>query len=286
MLVALLTLAAAVLTSRAFIASPTGAGFVASYPGVTELPPGSPVGVPAWLAWQHFLNAFFLVMIVSTGIRIARGGRPAAFVRARRVTPGGRSPRLGIDVWMHIAADLLWSANGVVFIVALAVTGQWLRIVPTSFDVIPNAVSALLQYLSLQWPAHDSWVSYNSLQQLSYFATVFLAAPLAAVTGLRLSPAVTRRDSWFVRVLPERPLRRVHFWVMVYFVAFTVIHVTLVFATGARENLNHMFAATNADTWAGSLWFAAAVVSMVLAWQLSRAKVARHVARWFGEVTP
>ena len=33
-----------------------------------------------------------------------------------------------------------------------------------------------------------------------------------------------------------------HFPVMLYFVAFTVVHVALVFATGALRNLNHMYA--------------------------------------------
>ena len=58
---------------------------------------------------------------------------------------------------------------------------------PTSWDVFPNAVSAALQYVSLDWPTENGWVNYNGLQQLAYFATVFIAAPLAIVTGVRMS---------------------------------------------------------------------------------------------------
>ena len=61
----------------------------------------------------------------------------------------------------------------------LFVTGQWMRIVPTSWDVFPNAVSAALQYVSLDWPTENGWVNYNALQLLAYFTTVFIAAPLA-----------------------------------------------------------------------------------------------------------
>ena len=31
--------------------------FMTTYPGESELPEGAPVGFPAWLGWQHFLNA-------------------------------------------------------------------------------------------------------------------------------------------------------------------------------------------------------------------------------------
>lgn len=49
-----------------------------------------------------------------------------------------------------------------------------------------------------------------------------------------------------------------HFPVMVYFVLFIVVHVALVFATGALRNLNHMYASLGstdgmryADNWTG-----------------------------------
>ena len=50
---------------------------------------------------------------------------------------------------------------------------------PTSWDVFPNALSVLIQYLSLDWPAENGWVAYNGLQLIAYFVTVFIAAPLA-----------------------------------------------------------------------------------------------------------
>ena len=41
--------------------------FLTDYPGHSELPEGAPVGFPAWLGWQHFLNAFLLLLIIRTG---------------------------------------------------------------------------------------------------------------------------------------------------------------------------------------------------------------------------
>ena len=107
---------------------------------------------------------------------------------SKRPPKGGARPRrLSITVWLHNAFDIVWVLNGLVYVVLLFVSGQWLRIVPTSWDVIPNAISAALQYASLDWPTENGWVNYNGLQLLAYFATVFIAAPLAIITGFRMS---------------------------------------------------------------------------------------------------
>lgn len=51
-------------------------------------------------------------------------------------------------------------------------------------------------------------------------------------------------------------VRRVHFPVILYFLAFIAVHVVLVFATGALRNLNHMYAAQATDPSAyASNWF-------------------------------
>lgn len=45
-------------------------GFVLDYPGTMDLPDGAPVGIPAWLGWQHFLNAFLMIFIIRSGITV------------------------------------------------------------------------------------------------------------------------------------------------------------------------------------------------------------------------
>ena len=143
-----------------------------------------------------------------------------------------------------------------VFAVLLFATGQWMRIVPTSWDVFPNALSAALQYASLNWPTENGWVNYNALQLLTYFITVFIAAPLAFITGLRMSSAWPKKAAGLNKAFPIEWARAVHFPVMIYFVAFIVVHVFLVLATGALRNLNHMYAVTDDDGWLGFWFFA------------------------------
>ena len=261
--------------------------FLARYPGEYHLPAGAPVGLPAWLGWQHAFTAFLMVLIIRSGLQVRREKRPTVFW-----SPRGRPKRkTSLTIWFHQALDVLWVLNGLVFVVLLFATGQWMRIVPTSVEVVPNALSAALQYVSLDWPTENGWVNYNSLQQLAYFTTVFVAAPLAVLSGIRMSTVWPRGDRWINRVYPIEWARRVHVPVMVFFVVFIAIHVLLVLATGALRNLNHMYAAQGsvdpaayADNWTGFWMFVLSLAVIVAGWVAARPVILSPIARLFGTV--
>lgn len=277
----------AVLVARFVLAIGPGREFLAAFPGEYHLPDSAPVGLPAWLNWSHFLNSFFLLLIIRTGWQVRREKRPAAFWSPRN----NKKRRISLALWFHQALDILWIANGVIFVVLLFVTGQWMRIVPTSWEVFPNALSAALQYASLDWPTENGWVNYNSLQQLSYFAITFVAAPLAIISGVRLSGVWPKNAEKLNKLYPVEWARKVHFPTMLFFVAFIIVHVALVLATGALRNLNHMYAARGSEDPAaytsdptGLLIFAASLVVMAAAWVAARPAVLVPIARLFGEV--
>jgi len=282
----ILVLAAVVLAARGLRELPPVSDFITQFSGHTALPEGAPVGIPAWLGWQHGLNAFFLLLIIRTGWLIRRNPRPpATWTRNNTgLITTKRSPmRMSIYVWLHVTVDALWLINGVLFIVLIFVTGQWMRIVPTDWSVFPNALSAALQYASLDWPTEGSWASYNGLQLLSYFFTVFIATPLAILSGYRMSP-LWPANRELSKKIPVRWARSIHFPVMIYFVVFVIVHVTMVLATGALRNLNHMYAASDSDGWVGFWIFAASVVVMVTAWILVRPAVLKPIAALSGTV--
>ena len=276
-------LVAAVLVAQWVRTLPDIQSFIADYPGETAIPAGSPVGFPWWLSWQHALNAFFLLLIVRTGWQIGSGKRPPAFwTRKNDGLIRTRNPprRMGIHVWFHLVLDALWVANGVLYWVLLFASGQWLRLVPQSWDVVPHALSVGIQYLSLDWPTHNGWIHYNALQLLMYGATVFVAAPLALFTGLRLSSIWPARLAF----VPERPVRTLHVLVMLYFVAFTIVHVGLVLATGALRNLNHMYAGRDDESWIGLVVFAVSLAVMIAGWVVTRPAILTRLAALGGTV--
>ena len=285
---ALVILVAVVLLAQWYRASDAGAAFLAQYPGATELPAGAPEGFPVWLNFQHFLNAFFIVLIIRTGWLVRTTQRPAAYWTRNNkglLRTKGEPKKISLDLWLHLSLDFLWALNGVIFIVLLFVTGQWMRLVPTSWDVIPNAWSAAIQYASLNWPHENGWVNYNSLQQLAYFLIVFVAAPLAILTGARMSNAWPGPKAAISKAYPLPVARAIHYPVMIFFVLFVIAHVTLVLTTGALRNLNHMYASNDGDSWLGFGLFAGSLVLTVAAWILAKPAFLQPVATMTGKVT-
>ena len=261
--------------------------FMTDYPGRSALPDSAPVGFPAWLAWQHFLNAFLILFVIRSGWMIRTTKRPAAYwTRNNTGLLRTKNPpeRISLNHWFHISVDVLWLLNGIVFYILIFVTGQWMRIVPISWDAFPNAVSAGIQYASLNWPLEMGWVNYNALQTLTYFLTVFIAAPLAAITGIRMAPGLALRFKRIEKVFPITLARAIHFPVMVYFVAFIVVHVFLVLTTGAINNLNHMYAVRNDESWWGFWIFVASIVVMAVAWVAARPSILSSIAALTGKV--
>ncbi len=284
----LIVAALVVLLVRWLVSMPFMQDFLTTYPGEYHLPESAPVGFPAWLNWQHFLNVFLMVLIIRSGWQVRTQKRPEAFWTPKRAS--GR--KISIMLWFHQSLDILWFANGVIFVVLLFVSGQWMRIVPTSWEVFPNALSAVIQYVSLDWPTENGWVNYNSVQQLTYFLVVFVAAPLAAITGVRMSGLWPSNAPRLNRAYPIEWARAVHFPTMIFFVLFIILHITLVFATGALRNLNHMYAASGsadpdalAGNWGGFWIFAASMVVIVAGWVAARPLVLAPIARLFGTVS-
>jgi methionine sulfoxide reductase catalytic subunit len=181
--------------------------------------------------------------------------------------PGVRHS-IGLARWWHFSFDLLWAINGAIFLCAVH-DGPMAEAGSDHLGGFPNALSTALQYLSLQFPVEHSWTNYNSLQQLAYFFTVFVAATLAVVTGLMQSPAIANQLGWFARILNRQAARTIHFGVLYWFLFFIFIHVTLVFITGARQNLNYMWAGVNDNSWDGLLIWGCAMVLVIVTWWLA-----------------
>lgn len=281
------------------------AGFIRDNPGTVETV-GLKPAMPIWIGAQHFLNFFMMLFIIRSGIQIltdhprlywTRHSTPGKdWFRIQKPVPAdplwtakkdsisisgqiglpGLRHSIGLARWWHLGVDTIWLLNGIVFYILLAVSGEWHRVVPTSWDVIPNSLSVMIQYLSLDWPDDTQWVAYNSLQLIAYFITIFIAAPAALITGLGMSPALSTRFKRVSRYLSIQTARSLHFLVMAWFLLFIVMHVTLVFTTGLLHNLNRMYAGRDDNGWVGFIVFAATMVLVIIAWVAASPFTIRH----------
>ena len=272
--------------------------------------PGRAVGglrFPWWLQLQHFLNMFFMLFIMRAGIQIL-ADHPRLYWK-RDCTPGTDWFRFQVPVpkgrvWTskddscHIPdmAGHSWSAPFARPCAMVALLGQpavgdqrrrsstcccfppisgagWCR---SPGSVFPAALSTAIQYASLNFPVDHSWTRYNGLQQLSYFVTVFVAAPVSIVTGLMQSPAISNELGWFGRVFNRQAMRSVHFISFAWFVLFILAHGVMVFVTGLRQNTNHMFGGVDDASWTGFPLFVLAMAVLVAAWLVASPFTIRH----------
>lgn len=260
---------AMIVAFKIFIATGAGKSFINAHRCVQSTPHFAP-GVSIWVLAMHLANFFFMVMIIRAGWQILadhprlyakidctpgrewlrfRGPVPRDRVWTAKddaITlsplfglPGGRHT-IGVARHWHFIFDILFVLNGVAFLALTFATQHYLKLVPTQWSVLPSAGSCIVQYAALHLPAEPGgFYRFDALQQLSYFAVVFVAAPLAILTGLAMSPALDNRFRLYQRLFGNRQIARsLHFLVMVAFLVFYFVHMVMVAATGFARNLN------------------------------------------------
>lgn len=223
---------------------------------------------PAWLRAAHWANALLIGFLIRAGIQIlaayprlyrddhctpgtewlklTRRRIPASgpwtalqqeeHVPAWLAQPGGNN--LGIGRHWHFFAATFWILNGVVYVALLLLSGEWRRLAPTSWSIFPDAWHAAVTYLTFGQPSPPAGHIYDPLQQLTYFAVVFVLAPLLILTAAAQSPAIDAQFPWYPRLFGGRQrARSLHFLGLVAFVLFILGHTFLVAYTGLGDNL-------------------------------------------------
>jgi sulfoxide reductase catalytic subunit YedY len=267
-----------------------------------------PHGFPAWIRWSHFFNLFFIFMLIRSGLSILMD-HPRLYFNDG-CTPGSEwirftplkvpkdrlwtakddnryiSPVIGLPGYSHsIGIGRCWHflnvygfvLTGVFFVSGLLTSNQWERLVPTSWGIFVEAWNTFVYYANFHLPPEpNGFYGYNALQQLAYFATIFIMAPLAILTGMAMSPALVNRFPRYVRLFRGRQgARSIHFLVMLGFVLFIVVHVTLVVLTGFRRNMNHIVLGVDNTTPNGMVLGLIGLALVVVSW------VVAHYISWY-----
>jgi sulfoxide reductase catalytic subunit YedY len=267
-------------------------------PAFAYLQPGDPSGFPVWITLSHWVNFFFLMLIIRSGLSILadhprlywnNSCKPnSSWIRftpikipidktytakedARYLNPiaglPGYKHTVGIARVWHFLTVPFFILNGAVFIFLLFYTNQWERLVPVSWKIVPDAWNIFVHYATFHFPFEpNGFYHYNALQQLSYFGVVFILAPLAMLTGMAMSPAIENRFHWYPKLFGNRQsARSIHFLVMIAYCVFIIIHVSLIAATGLVRNMNHIVMGTdNAESYTG-LYIGIAIILATIA---------------------
>ena len=184
----------------------------------------------------HWLNAIFLVGMIASGLQIYAAfphfGPRGAPYPVPNPWAGESFPewtRLG--GWLagglnwHFALAWPFVITGLVYLGFLAFSGEWRSLLFRPRDVRP-AVDMQLYYLRLR-REHPPQGKHNALQKAGYTGIVILGA-ISVLSGFAIYKPV--QLSWLTTLFGGYELARYwHFVTVWIFVAFTLLHVVLVF---------------------------------------------------------
>jgi len=99
----------------------------------------------------------------------------------------------------------------------------------------------LADHLSLRVRPAPGGPNYGLLQKCAYSAVVFLAAPLAVLTGLTMSPRVSAAFPILLRAFGgAQSARTLHFAAFFVLLLFAIVHVVMVIRSGFRRQIRAM----------------------------------------------
>src|SRR5271157_1559454 len=136
---------------------------------------------PLWLRAAHFFNFLLLSLLVRSGLEIlsahprlywndhcAPGSEWLKLTKKKRpddrlwtasdeetsfpsgiALPGHEN--LGLGRHWHFLADFSWLLTGLIYVAMLFITPEWRRLIPTSWQIVPDAWHAMLSYLLIIW---------------------------------------------------------------------------------------------------------------------------------------
>jgi DMSO/TMAO reductase YedYZ molybdopterin-dependent catalytic subunit/thiosulfate reductase cytochrome b subunit len=231
-----------------------------------------------WVVVTHFLNFLFITLMARSGIEIlsalpklyvdddcppgrevARFSKKVFAADSRKLwssldeeeswspvvaLPGRKN--LGLGRHWHFLTVQFWVLTGLVYVALLFTSGEWRRLVPTYWGIVPDAFHAAATYLNGHLPEPEPGYPYNALQQLAYFSVVFLLAPLQIATGAAMSPALNARFPRYAQIFGgKQAARTLHFLALCAFAVFLIGHVAMVVLHGLGDEFTYIALASD-----------------------------------------
>jgi thiosulfate reductase cytochrome b subunit len=144
---------------------------------------------------------------------------------------------------LHFLAAWFLVSIGLSYLLAGVLTGHFRRhIVPRPAEISPALVwRDVRNHVRLRIRAATGGPQYGLMQKCSYFLVVFLALPLAVLTGLAMSPAITAAYPFLSRIFGGfQSARTIHFFAFVALMLFLLVHVVMIIKSGFKRQMRSM----------------------------------------------
>jgi len=132
-------------------------------------------------------------------------------------------------------------ANGACYILySLLSRHLWRDLIPSLRD-LRHLPAAIVEHARLHFPRGEAARRYNVLQRLTYLLVIFVMIPAIILAGCAMSPRLDAGFPWLLSLFGGRQsARTVHFIAAWSLVAFVIVHVAMVIASGVVNNMRSM----------------------------------------------
>ena len=193
---------------------------------------------PLAVRWLHWINFPLLTMMIWSGLLIywanaVYGFKIFGYELFNFFPPWfyetlGIPKRLAEGISLHFFFMWLFAANGLIYVIYLIFSGEWRALLPVPGSFKRAALVSLHDlHIVKKLPPQGK---YNDAQRIAYTGVIVLGFA-AIVTGLAIYKPL--QLAWLTTLLGGYEWARwEHFWVMVFFVLFFVVHVVQVALAG------------------------------------------------------
>jgi thiosulfate reductase cytochrome b subunit len=144
---------------------------------------------------------------------------------------------------LHFLAAWLLVVPGAIYLLAGIITGHfWRHFVPRRDELNMRAFGQeVYKHLRLLIRDGTGGPQYGLLQKCAYGFVVFVALPLAVLTGLAMSPAITAAYPMLLDLFGGfQSARTIHFFDWVFLVMFLLVHVVMIIKSGFKRQIRAM----------------------------------------------
>jgi thiosulfate reductase cytochrome b subunit len=206
----------------------------------------------AWLSVDSLHDARGWHGLLRLGpLSVETTGLLGASAESGRLAPRALPPWLTIPSYQDLATGRRWhfffawlfAVNGALYLAAGFARRHFRRdLLPTRAELSPaHLAHEVATHAKLRFPRGEAARRYNALQKLSYLAVIFVLLPLMILTGLSMSPGIDSAFNFLPELFGGRPsARAIHFISASLLVAFVVVHLVMVLASGLWNNLRSM----------------------------------------------
>lgn len=188
--------------------------------------------------WFHWLNVPFLASMIYSGLliywtydpyRIGFGNFTLFHLFPKWFyIKAGLEYHLALGMALHFVLAWMFAINGIAYVLYTLFSGEWRELAPDRTS-LGEAIRVVLHDAGLKVPLPPQG-RYNGAQRITY-STIVLMGGLSLLTGLAIYKPV--QLWWLTAALGGYEWARwEHFWLMMGYVAFFVIHIAQVIRAG------------------------------------------------------